>query len=195
MKAVNSKPPDRRVTRTQRLLREALHSLIREKEYDAIVVKEILDRADVGRSAFYTHFRDKDDLLASSIQDLLGSVPPAQRNDRRIEGVLWFSLPLLQHVERHHAAGGFKVGAKGRAVLHGRLQKVLVDMIRAQIRKKSAVRRDTPGPPVELLARYVASTFVLVLDWWVDSLPRLKASEANELFRGLVVPALASMTG
>jgi AcrR family transcriptional regulator len=47
---------DRRVEKTQRQLREALVSLIHEKSYDAIVVKEILDRADVGRTAFYTHF-------------------------------------------------------------------------------------------------------------------------------------------
>jgi len=35
----------------------------RRQPYDAISVKEILDRADVGRSTFYTHFRDKADLL------------------------------------------------------------------------------------------------------------------------------------
>lgn len=40
---------DRRVQKTQSLLREALVSLIREKSYDAIAVKEILDRANVGR--------------------------------------------------------------------------------------------------------------------------------------------------
>jgi hypothetical protein len=45
---------DRRIQKTQRLLHEALFSLIHEKSYDAIVVKEILDRANVGRSTFYT---------------------------------------------------------------------------------------------------------------------------------------------
>jgi hypothetical protein len=52
-----SRVPDRRVARTHKFLRDALHSLIAEKDYDSIVVKEILDRADVGRSAFYAHFR------------------------------------------------------------------------------------------------------------------------------------------
>jgi AcrR family transcriptional regulator len=63
---------DRRIQKTRTLLHEALESLIREKPYDAIVVKEILDRANVGRSTFYTHFRDKDDLLVSGIHDMLG---------------------------------------------------------------------------------------------------------------------------
>jgi hypothetical protein len=41
---------DRRIQKTQELLRGALASLIGEKPYDSIVVKEILDRANVGRS-------------------------------------------------------------------------------------------------------------------------------------------------
>ena len=51
-----------------------LGSLIREKPYDEIVVQEILDRANVGRSTFYMHFGDKDDLFVSAIHDMLGPV-------------------------------------------------------------------------------------------------------------------------
>src|SRR5262245_36474464 len=65
---------DRRIQKTQKLLHEALACLIREKPYESIVVKEILDRANVGRSTFYAHFRDKDDLLVSAIHDMLGAV-------------------------------------------------------------------------------------------------------------------------
>lgn len=56
---------DRRVQRTQNLLHQALASLVLEKDYDSISVKEILDRANVDRSTFYMHFRDKDELLVS----------------------------------------------------------------------------------------------------------------------------------
>jgi len=66
---------DRRIQKTQRALREALTSLIGEKPYDDIAVKEILDRANVGRSTFYMHFRDKDELLLSGIHDIIGTVP------------------------------------------------------------------------------------------------------------------------
>ena len=70
---------DRRVEKTLKLLREALVPLIAQKHYDSIVVKEILDRANVGRSTFCTHFRDKDDLLVSGMYDMLGEVPPPTR--------------------------------------------------------------------------------------------------------------------
>jgi AcrR family transcriptional regulator len=193
MTAHSTAPLDRRVARTQRLLRDALHSLIREKEYDEIIVKEILDRADVGRSAFYMHFRDKDDLLASSVRDLLTSVPPAHAQPRanRIESILWFSLPILQHVEQHHNSGGLKVGARGRAVLHGHLQKVLVQLISEQIRKNFAVRKRPFGRiPADLLVQSVASNFILVLDWWVDNRRPMPAQEADSLFRSLALPIL-----
>jgi hypothetical protein len=67
---------DARVRRTQRRLREAIVSLIHEKSYPAIAVSEILERADVGRSAFYAHFSNKDALLASGMEHMLHAAPP-----------------------------------------------------------------------------------------------------------------------
>jgi len=89
---------DRRIQKTLSLLREALVSLIAEKPYDSIVVKEILDRANVGRSTFYTHFRDMDDLLVSGLHDMLGEVPsPTRHGGRSKDRFLWFSFPLFGH--------------------------------------------------------------------------------------------------
>lgn len=78
------------------LLREALTSLIREKAYDSIVVKEILDRANVGRST-YTDFRDKDELLASSIHEMIRSARSTQvaNSAKPYERIIRFSLPIF----------------------------------------------------------------------------------------------------
>src|SRR5262249_46769955 len=72
----NGNVKDARVRRTQRRLRDAIVSLIHEKSYPAIVVNEILERADVGRSAFYAHFPNKDALLASGIEQMLHAKAP-----------------------------------------------------------------------------------------------------------------------
>src|SRR5947207_8618855 len=76
---------DRRIQKTVKLLREALVSLISEKPYDSIVIKEILDRANVGRSTFYMHFRDKDELLLSGIHEMLGPIPTATPSSGKIQ--------------------------------------------------------------------------------------------------------------
>jgi AcrR family transcriptional regulator len=48
---------------TQRLLGEILLKLITEKGYDKITVKDITDKANIDRTTFYLHFKDKDDLF------------------------------------------------------------------------------------------------------------------------------------
>jgi AcrR family transcriptional regulator len=57
------KKVDRRTQRTRHQLGRALVGLVEEKRFDDITVQDVIDRADVGRSTFYTHFRDKEDLL------------------------------------------------------------------------------------------------------------------------------------
>jgi AcrR family transcriptional regulator len=58
-----AKRRDRRVERTEQLLRQALLALVQEKGFEALTVQEIIDRANVGRATFYAHFDNKDDLL------------------------------------------------------------------------------------------------------------------------------------
>jgi AcrR family transcriptional regulator len=201
---------DRRVRRTRGLLHEALASLIHEKSYDAIVVKEILGRADVGRSTFYAHFRDKDELLVSGIHDLLrasaptpgrGSTTPTSRAD----WILRFSLPVLEHVEAHlgrrRDAGDSGPDARGHAVVHEHLQRVLADLVLADLFAAGLRRADRGRAqsgralPPELLARHVASTFVLALTWWAESRDPLPAVRANDDFRALVLPTLTDALG
>ena len=61
--SMSVKKTDRRTNRTKRSLSEALVGLIKEKRFDDITVQNVIERADVGRSTFYSHFRDKEDLF------------------------------------------------------------------------------------------------------------------------------------
>ncbi|HZO20487.1 MAG TPA: TetR/AcrR family transcriptional regulator [Gemmatimonadaceae bacterium] len=187
----NQRTKDRRVERTRGLLRGALASLIHEKPYDRIVVKEILARANVGRSTFYAHFRDKDELLHSGIAEILRASAPATaaaRSDPH-ETILWFSRPVFEHIERQLNVPASRVKPNGQAIVHEHLERVLVALIATRL--KQADRRHLMKErdvPLGLLAEYVASTFVLVLNWWVESEDRLPVSDVNDLFRRLVLP-------
>jgi AcrR family transcriptional regulator len=185
---------DRRIQKTQNLLHEALASLIREKPYDSIVVKEILDRANVGRSTFYTHFRDKDDLLVSGIHDMLQSVHATEvpSSGKKYERLIRFSFPIFEHIHQHRHTGAAKMGTKGRAVLHEHLQQVLSELIADDVKKIFQARRKTADQiPSDLFVQYVASTFILVLNWWVENNSPLSPREVNDLFRALILPTLA----
>jgi len=178
------------VQKTDHLLRDALMSLIHDKSYDSIVVKEILDRANVGRSTFYTHFRDKDDLLVSAIHDALQSMRPAARAGAA-DRVVWFGLPILEHIDRHRREGKGTMTVASRAALHDRLERVIVDLIADDVRERFAGQK-TPGRlPPELLVRYIASTFILVLSWWLESASALAPKDVDRIVRALILPAVA----
>ena len=186
---------DRRIQKTLNLLHEALGSLIREKPYDEIVVQEILDHANVGRSTFYMHFRDKDELLVSGIHDMLRSVhapPETPSPGKPCERIVRFSLPILEHIYQHRRTGAAMMGVRGRAVVHDHLQKVVAEQIADDVKKHvQGERKPATKIPQDLLVQYIAATFILVLNWWAERRTPLPPAEADALFRALVLPTLA----
>lgn len=68
---MEKKPGDRRVRRTQRLLKASLLELMKEKPFSSITVADIAEKADVNRATFYLHFSNPAHLLQSIGDDLL----------------------------------------------------------------------------------------------------------------------------
>jgi AcrR family transcriptional regulator len=58
---------DRRVVKTRTAINQALMDLIAEREYDDISVGDIIGRADVGRSTFYQHYQNKDEVFRAIV--------------------------------------------------------------------------------------------------------------------------------
>lgn len=189
---------DRRVRRTRHRLRDALVSLIHEKSYDAIAVKDIVERADVGRTTFYTHFADKNALLESGIDRVLDEEGARTRGStgKPFGRMLWFSLPVLEHVDQFRRRARGHLDRRDRAIVHEHLRTVLIDHITADVR--ASVRpsgQRTMALPTDLLVEYLVTTFVLVLNWWVESDSSLSPRQADDLFVALVVSTLEAQAG
>ncbi|CAG7644850.1 TetR/AcrR family transcriptional regulator [Paenibacillus allorhizosphaerae] len=60
---------DRRIGRSQKMLKQAFTDLMREKGFPSITIQDITDRADVNRSTFYAHFPDKYALLETAVRE------------------------------------------------------------------------------------------------------------------------------
>ena len=186
---------DARVRRTQHRLRDAIVSLIHEKSYPAIAVKEILERADVGRSAFYAHFSNKDALLASGIEQMLHATAPREvsRALAPFGKVLSFSFPVFDYIGGCRHAVDAKMGRKGRTILHQHLRRVLRNRIRDDVRQALEAGNGAASLiPADLAVEYIVTTFILILNWWVESRSPLSAREVDDVFLALVVPALMS---
>ena len=185
--------PDRRVRRTRGLLHGALASLIHEKPYDDIVVKEILGRANVGRSTFYAHYRDKDELLERGIREMLhlDASSRAAASCSPIDELLRFSRPFLEHVERSRRDDQFPIDLGRSTTVHEHLRRVLESLLLDELR---GLARSNAEVPSDLMARHVAATFVLTLEWWLEH-PALSAREVDARFHALVGPALEQALG
>jgi AcrR family transcriptional regulator len=183
---------DSRIERTQRRLRDALISLMAEHGYEKVTVQDILDRAEVGRATFYQHFRSKEDLLRSGIDQLraglIGEWKVAAEQGGRGAERLGFTLPLFQHFDSHRHLYKALVGREGAVVVEHMLRRMLTAFVREEL----APRR--PGAhavgPTELAVQYVVGALWSVVTWWMGSKAPLSAIEVNNLFRQLTLPAL-----
>jgi len=93
---------DRRIRRTRNSLIEALPELLVTHGWDEINVQRLCDQADVSRSAFYTHFNNKAEVLDLCFERLEEELlMPVAGRGIDIQGLLEFVPNLLSHVESH----------------------------------------------------------------------------------------------
>jgi AcrR family transcriptional regulator len=198
---VTEKITDRRVQRTRRLLHKALMSLVLEKKYESITVQEILDRADVGRSTFYLHFRDKDELLFSGFEYLLSFLESVQGVTATVPGksyerIIGFSLAMFQHAHEYRRINRALLGSTAEAVVRRRIHSVLAGIVGRELKRELQGRKEgiCPVSP-ELLAHFLVSTFISVMAWWLNSKSPVSVKEIDVAYRYLVLPCLASVFG
>jgi AcrR family transcriptional regulator len=179
------KPEDRRIRRTRQLLQNALSELILEKGYEKVTVQDVIDRANVGRSTFYAHFESLDQLLLSGFEPLRSQFEDFLSGTTfDMESPWALSLTMFQQVQKQK--GGYITLTHVQKFLYGYLLEHL---------KLTLPKRNKHIPP-ELLAHYVASSFIALLTWWIDNGYPLSAEKMNEYYRQLVEPgAVAIMMG
>ena len=122
---------DRRVKRTRDAIVEAFFALALEKGYAHVSIKDIVERANIGRTTFYAHYNDKDDLLNqvlgtlfSSISDMLGFEDTADITPARA---------LFEHVDRHeHLQRAFDFD-----LISAKFQREVVHIVRQQLARQA----------------------------------------------------------
>lgn len=62
---------DQMVSRTRKLINDALIELIEEKGFDGITIRDLTAKAGINRGTFYLHYRDKYDLMEKVQEDIL----------------------------------------------------------------------------------------------------------------------------
>lgn len=180
---------DRRVRKTRQALQEALITLILERGYEALTVQDILDRANVGRSTFYAHFYDLEDLLQSEFEVLQAEFEqhiaqaPQQGDD------IWaISRLMFQHAQAYRRLYQAVVGKSSEKIIQTQLKHYLSLQIRAKLQiswgKNDAITLD-------MLENYLVTAFMGLLKWWLDKDLPYTAAQIAQIYQDLCQDGLA----
>ncbi len=181
---------DRRVSRTVQALRSALFELVQEKHYDSITIQDIIDRANVGRSTFYTHFRDKEDLLIGDWKKFLGLI--AAHIDLNGGGHLAPVEGLMMHLKDYHAF--YRALVKSGKI--ERLFATGIEYLAEKIEEKISVREakgQKLSVPAAVCAHYLALQIFGLLKWWLDRNMPYTPQEMDAMFHALVTPGIRNI--
>jgi len=181
---LKTKLADRRVNRTRQTLNDALIALILERGWEEVTVQHICERANIGRSTFYTHFADKEDLLARGFDDLHASVRALRG---RLPGryPLTFAGTLIAHTHGQRRLFRALVGNRSGYVVQQRFRTLLVDLVTEDL-----VGAATPGPRFDAAVRFMAGAFYELLFWWLDTGAAIGPDEVEALYGTLTASAL-----
>jgi AcrR family transcriptional regulator len=184
-KSKSQRKPDARVRRTRDQLGYALIQLIVEKPINDVTVQDVLDRSGVGRSTFYLHYRDKDDLLISQLEMFLEfmSTSLSVRNDK--------SNRIAPVVEMFHHIGNQNKLA--RALSDSGHLKEFFDLAEGYFARGIERRLRESGrfakiPQRELAARASAlsGSLLSLLRWWLDRGEKESPQQMDDMFHRMV---------
>jgi len=176
---------DARVRRTRDSLGDALVTLMQEKPFDSITVQDVLDRAGVGRSTFYAHYRDKEDLFMSDADEFFGAISVALSvhgdTSDRVAPVREF-FTHVGEMQKFLAA----LVASGR--VHENLELARGHFARGIERRLAELPRahGLPADERPAIAFAHAGALLSLLTWWIDRGMRESPASMDELYHRMV---------
>jgi len=178
---------DPRVRRTRRLLREALVSLMLEKDFASISIKEITERAEVAYITFFRHYESLDQLLMEILDDGLEGLQThietlakqSETSALETEGMLIFEY-IGQKVDL------FRILFKSQSVT--RVRKKVVQNI-AAIFQKSCLPLARSGNPTAtaMLSNHIATSLLALIEWWIDNNMRPAPAQMGKVYKNLII--------
>ena len=184
-------PADRRRLRTRNALRNALLELIIARGWDDIAVLDLCERANIGRSTFYTHYTNKDALLVGSLDDLRGYLRQARREGRTTaeRSTFGFALGLIEHAHEQRRLFSTLIGRRSGYVVQQRFREMVIKLVGEELPAGNA-----PALPRMAAQRWIAGAFVELLGWWIEQRSPLRPPELAAMFEDLARPVWATLT-
>ena len=183
---------DPRVRRTRRILREALVSLILEKDYTSISIKEITERADMAYITFFRHYTSIDELLLEvlneGLAELLSHIAAlagkTEDPDNEIEGRI-----IFKYIKERSDL--FRILLKSQSV--ARIRKSVIQNIATMYEDScDFLQRSNSQIPAKIVSNHMATSLLALVEWWLENKMSPHPSQMGKIYRALIIDGTMS---
>ncbi|MGG0175386.1 TetR/AcrR family transcriptional regulator [Gottfriedia acidiceleris] len=172
---MNEKTQDRRIAKTNRIIRDAFVELLNEKSFEEITVNDLSKRADINRGTFYLHYRDKFELLEKYENEIISSMveyisgfkdfyPTDLIKADKIEPPL-FIVKLFEFIGENATFIKVALGPQANPSFQNKLKKVFIDRITKNTENK--FEKEKLDIPFEYLLVFITSNYIGCIQHWL----------------------------
>jgi len=181
-RADTERRPDLRVQRTRRRLGRAMIELTLERGYDAVTIRDLTDRADIGYATFFRHYPDKEALLRDLLEEVLDGLmerlePVSADDDPARTGALVF-----HHAKAHAPLYRVLLASQRSVDLLGRALEVGVGGV-----YRSFTDREDSIIPLEVAAQHIIRSFMVLIEWWLANDMPYPPETMGRIFQALIM--------
>ena len=172
---------DRRVLRTQQSLGNALVDLTLELGYDAITIKELTQRANIGYATFFRHFKSKDELLLYVLESVLHDI-----NDLTQPEMTPYEQALVtfEYIKEHSRVYHVFISIPRNSELVQTVYESIEKDIRANY-----VARNPDQIPLEIAVNHIVTSILELIRWWIVNDMKYSVEQMATIQSELIVKA------
>ena len=180
---------DPRVRRTRRLLRDSLVSLILERDYASISIKEITERAEVAYITFFRHYNGIDELLTEildeGLAELLRHIAAIAGKSDSPANELEVKL-IFEYIKQNSDL--FRILLKSQSVT--RIRKHVVRNLAGMYHDSCwFLQRPNDHIPASMASSHMATSLLALIEWWLENKMSPPAAQMGKIYKGLIINA------
>ena len=165
---------DRRQRKTREAIFNAFTELLSKKHYSQITVGEIIEKADIGRATFYSHFETKDFLLKELCEELFCHIFDATEDGgEKHQHIFACDAPssvvlhLLQHLQKNDNNILDLLGCANNELFLRYFKENLKKLINSHPHLLGGKKpRELPD---DYWSNHISATFVEMIRWWLHN--------------------------
>ena len=151
---------------TQQILSEVLIQLIAEKPYDKISIKDITKRAEIDRTTFYLHFKDKDELFVKTQQHIINDLFSASVDSSKPYPR---ATVIFEHMAKHGDTYRSMLNIHGGTFFYTQLQDYLKEVTFPLLADIFTTENTFDELELGFLVNFMVGSFRGISQWWLEA--------------------------